>query len=173
MRILFPILAGMLILNGCGNNRNALPNDPTVRIVAVLHRPSARLSWANERDMLQLTPQEKEEITKTGMTGELEVVYTANCGSGSPEVRVVIIQTAPIAIQSPAKFPVPAAGSVVYAEERGVLKPLVTNAAPSSLVLEIKQEKNQTMFYMDYPRDMTRYGGVVFWWDEKGKWHEL
>ena len=167
MRILLVVIIGVFFVSGCGNNSK----DPTVRIVAVLQRPAVGLSWANERDMLQLTPEEKKKISDAGVTGELEVVYTAGRGSGSPEVRVVIIQAAPLLF--PTRIPVPINGSVVYLQERGVLKQVVTNSALSSLILEIKQETNQTMFYMDYPRDMTRYGGAVFWWDANGKWHEL
>jgi hypothetical protein len=121
--------------------------------------------------MLQLTPQEKEAVAKSGVTGELEVVYTAGRGSGSREVRVVIIQTGPL--QSAARLLVPTSGSFVYVQESGSLKPLVTNSTPSSLVMEIKQQPRETVFFMDYPRDKTRYGGAIFWWDEKGRFREL
>src|SRR5690242_18641071 len=66
--------------------------DISVRIVAVLQRPSESLSWSNEREMLQLTSAEKDAITKSGVLGNMEVVYSTGRGSGSREVRIVIIQ---------------------------------------------------------------------------------
>jgi hypothetical protein len=42
-----------------------------------------------------------------------------------------------------------------------------------SLTLEIFQEKKETTFFMDYPRDRVLAGGSIFWWDTNGKWHEL
>ena len=151
-------------------NRQAA-EDISVRIVAILQRPSQHLSWWNERELLQLTKEEKDAIVKSGVTGEMEVVYTTGRGSGSGEVRVVIIQTSPLS--SDAKLPVPQSGSYIYIQRDGALKPLLTNSAASSLTLEIYQRKRETVFFMDYPRDRVRSGGAVFWWDENGKWHEL
>jgi hypothetical protein len=145
--------------------------DISVRIVAVLQRSSQHLSWSNERDGLQLTKEEKDAIVKSGVTGEMEVVHTTGGGSGSREVRVVIIQTSPLS--SDAKLPVPERGSFIYIQRDGMLKPLLTNSAVSSLTLEIYQQKRETVFFMDYPRDRVRSGGAVFWWDENGKWHML
>ena len=149
----------------------AAAENISVRIVAVLQRPATQLSWINEREMLQLTREEKEAIEANGVTGQLEVVYTTGRGSGSREVRVVIIQTNPL--KENARLPVPESGSAIYLEKEGVLKPLSKNFPTSSLTLEIYQEKKETTFFMDYPRDRVRSGGSIFWWDENGKWHEL
>ncbi len=121
--------------------------------------------------MLQLTPEEKKAIEADGVRGQLEVVYTTGRGSGSREVRVVIIQSSPL--KENARLPVPESGSAIYIEKEGALKPLSTNFPVSSLTLEIYQEKKETTFFMDYPRDRVRSGGSIFWWDENGKWHEL
>ena len=149
----------------------AAKEDISVRIMAVLQRPSDRLSWSNEREMLQLNAAEKDAITKSGVTGELEVVYTTGRGSGSREVRVVIIQTSPLSAD--AVLPVPESGSFIYIQDHGSLKPLFTNSMASTLKLEIFQQKPDTVFFMDYPRDGVRSGGSIFWWDENGKWHML
>jgi hypothetical protein len=149
----------------------AAAEDISVRIMAVLQRPSDRLSWSNESEMLQLTTAEKDAITKSGVTGELEVVYTTGRGSGSREVRVVIIQTSPLSAD--AVLPVPETGSFIYIQDHGSLKPLFTNSVASTLKLEIYQQKPDTVFFMDYPRDGVRSGGSIFWWDENGKWHML
>ncbi len=149
----------------------AQATDLTVRTVSVLQRPAPRLAWVNEREMLQLTREEKEAIAASGVTGQLEVVYTAGSGSGSKEVRVVIIQKGPL--KANARLPVPSSGSAIYIEKDGTLTPLLTNSPPSALTLEIFQEKKETAFFLDYPRDRTRYGGAVFWWDENGNWHQL
>ena len=149
----------------------AAAENISVRIVAVLQRPAPQLSWTNEREMLQLTHEEKEAIEASDITGQLEVVYTTGEGSGSKEVRVVIIQSNPL--MENARLPVPESGSAIYIEKKGVLKPLSTNFPASALTLEIYQEKKETTFFMDYPRDGVRSGGSVFWWDENGKWHEL
>lgn len=149
----------------------AAKENISVRIMAVLQRPSDRLSWSNEREMLQLNAAEKDAITKSGITGELEVVYTTGRGSGSREVRVVIIQTSPLSAD--AVLPVPENGSFIYIQDHGSLKPLFTNSVASTLKLEIYQQKPDTVFFMDYPRDGVRSGGSIFWWDENGKWHML
>ena len=151
--------------------KNAAAEDISVRIVSVLPRSVPQLSWLNEREMLQLTREEKEAIAANGVTGRLEVVYTAARGSGSKEVRVVIIQKGPL--QANARLPVPKSGSAIYIQEEGKLKPFSFNSLASSLTLEIFQEKKETAFFMDYPRDRTRYGGAIFWWDENGKFHEI
>jgi hypothetical protein len=149
----------------------AAAEDISVRTVSVLQRPASQVSFVNERDMLKLTPEEKDAIAAKGVTGELEVVYTAGSGSGSKEVRVVIIQRGPL--KANARLPVPSSGSAIYVERDGALTPLLTNSPPSALTLEIFQEKKETTFFLDYPRDRTRYGGAVFWWDENGRFHEL
>lgn len=150
----------------------AAAEDITVRIIAVLQRPAPRLSWVNEREMLQLTREEKEAIATNGVTGQLEVVYTTGRGgNASREVRVVIIQSGPL--KENARVPVPESGSAIYIEKERALKPLFTKFSASSLTLEIYQEKKETTFFMDYPRDRVRSGGSIFWWDENGKWHEL
>src|SRR5687767_2744128 len=89
MRILFLTFVAGLLLSGCRNKRSGTMDVPAVRIVAVLHRPTAGLTWANEREMLQLTPDEKDAISKTAIRGELEVVYTTGRGSGPQEVRII------------------------------------------------------------------------------------
>src|SRR5437016_4020750 len=132
----------------------AAAEDINVRIVAVLQQPALQLSWVNERQMLQLTREEKEATATNGVTGQLEVVYTTGRGSGSREVRVVIIQSSPL--KANARLPVPESGSAIYIEKEGVLKPLSTNFLASSLTLEIYQEKKETTFFMDYPRDRVR-----------------
>ena len=147
------------------------PEDISVRIMAVLQRPSEHLSWTNEQEMLQLNTAEKAAITKSGVTGEMEVVYTTGRGSGSREVRVVIIQNSPLTADT--RLPVPENGSFIYIQDGGSLKPLFTNSMPSSLTLQIHQQKGETVFSMDYPRDGVRSGGSIFWWDKNGKWHEL
>lgn len=149
----------------------AAVEDISVRIIAVLQRPAPQLSWFNEREMLQLTREEKEAIGTNGVTGQLEVVYTTGRGSGSREVRVVIIQRGPLTTNT--RLPVPESGSAIYIERDGTLIPVFTNSLPSSLILEIYQEKRRTTFFMDYPRDRVRSGGAIFWWDENGKWNEL
>ncbi len=149
----------------------AAAEDISVRVVAVLQRPALELSWIDEHGLPQLTAEEKGAIATNGVTGQLEVVYSTGRGSGSREVRVVIIQTSPLS--SDAKLPVPESGSFIYIQNGGTLKPLLTNSVVSSLILEIYQQKRETVFFMDYPRDRTRSGGTVFWWDENGKWHEL
>jgi len=156
---------------GSSQWNKAAAENISVRIVAVLQRPAPQLSWTNEREMLQLTREEKEAIESNGVTGQLEVVYTTGRGSGSREVRVVIIQSSPL--KENARLPVPESGSAIYIEKEGALKPLSTNFPVSSLTLEIYQEKKETTFFMDYPRDRVRSGGSIFWWDENGKWHEL
>jgi len=188
--ILVSMLSILAVMSGCGrvNEKDvnaqskmvpgspewnkAAAEDITVRIMAVLLRPAAQLSWVNERDMLQLTPEEKEEIATNGVTGKLEVVHTTGSGgNASREVRVVIIQSRPL--KENARLPVPENGSAIYIEKAGILTPVSTNFFQSSLTLEIFQEKKETTFFMDYPRDRVRAGGAVFWWDESGKWHEL
>jgi hypothetical protein len=156
---------------GSSQWNKAAAEDINVRIVAVLQRPASHLSWVNEREMLQLTREEKEAIATNGATGQLEVVYTAGRGSGSKEVRMVLIQSSPL--KENGRLPVPESGSAIYIEKEGALKPLSTNFPVSSLTLEIFQEKKDTTFFMDYPRDRVRYGGSIFWWDENGKWHML
>lgn len=145
--------------------------DISVRIVAVLQRPAPQLSWFDEQDTLKLTREEKESIATNGVTGQMEVVSTTGPGGGSREVRVVIIQTSPL--KANARLAVPERGSAIYIEKDGVLKPLFTNFPASSLTLEIYQEKRETTYFMDYPRDRVRSGGSIFQWDENGKWHEL
>jgi hypothetical protein len=142
----------------------------TVRIVVVLRRPDTGLRYS-ERGALRLTDQEKEVISANGITGELEVVYNPGRGTGSREVRVVIIQSRPL--KADARLPVPEAGSSIYIEREGILKPLAPTPPASSLTLELREEKKETMFFLDYPRDGVRYGGSLFWWDENGKWHPL
>jgi hypothetical protein len=156
---------------GSSQWNNAAAEDISVRIVAVLQRPAAQLGWINEHNLPQRTREEKEVIATNGVTGQLEVVYSTGRGSGSREVRVVIIQTSPLT--SDVKLPVPESGSSIYIQDGGTLKPLLTNSVASSLTLEIYQQKRETVFFMDYPRDRVRSGGAVFWWDENGKWHEL
>ena len=156
---------------GSSEWQEAAAEDISVRIVAVLRRPAETLSWIDEREMLQLTREEKKTVETEGVTGQMEVVYTTGRGSGSHEVRLVIIQCGPLS--SNAVLAVPRSGSFIYVQDGGALKPLVTNSVVSSLKLEIYQEKRETAFFMDYPRDRTRYGGAVFWWDENGKWHML
>jgi hypothetical protein len=156
---------------GSSQWNKAAAEDINVRIVAVLQRPASQLSWVNEREMLQLTREEKEAIATNGVTGQLEVVYTTGRGSGSREVRVVIIQSSPL--KENGRLHVPESGSAIYIEKEGALQPLSTNFPASSLTLEIFQEKKETTFFMDYPRDRVRAGGSIFWWDANGKWHEL
>src|ERR1700722_13743675 len=74
----------------------AAAEDISVRIVAVLQKPAPQLSWINERQMLQLTPDEKKIIENAGVKGQMEVVSSDGRGSGSKEVRVVIIQSGPL-----------------------------------------------------------------------------
>jgi hypothetical protein len=149
----------------------AAPDDISVRIVAVLQRPAYQLEWINERQMLQLTPEEKATIASHGVRGKLEVVYTTARGSGSSQVRVVIIQTSPL--KTNALLQVPKSGSAIYLQQDGDLKPLSPNIPVSSLRMRIMQEKGQTTFSLDYPRDGVTSGGSIFWWDEQGKWHPL
>jgi hypothetical protein len=157
---------------GSSEWNKAAAEDISVGIVAVLQKPSQRLSWLNERGALQLKQEEKDAITKSGVTGEMEVVCSrGGAGSGSREVRVVIIQRSPLNVD--VRLPVPASGSFIYIQDGGTLKPLLTNSVASSLTLEIYQHKRETVFFMDCPRDRVRRGGAVFWWDENGKWHEL
>src|SRR5271170_2825009 len=113
--------------------------------------------------MLQLSAAEKDAITKSGVTGELEVVFTTGRGSGSREVRVVLIQTSPLSADG--VLSIPEHGSFIYIQDQGSLKPLFTNAVASSLKLEIYQQKRDTVFFMNYPRDGVRSGGSLFWWD--------
>lgn len=145
--------------------------DISVRIVAVLQRPAATLSWIDEHSLPQLTAEEKNAIAASGVTGQMEVVYTSGRGSGSREVRVVIIQTSPLSAD--AKLHVPEKGSYIYIQGGGTLKPLLTNSPASSLTLEIYQQKGETVFFMGYPRDRVRSGGSIFSWDENGHWHML
>jgi hypothetical protein len=51
--------------------------------------------------------------------------------------------------------------------------PPLSGPLKGSLTLEIFQEKKETTFFMDYPRDRVLAGGSIFWWDTNGKWHEL
>ncbi len=152
---------------------DAAAEDLTVRLVAVLQRPAPQLSWLKERGLLKLTKEEKAVIESKGVTGQMKVVHTTGRGSGSNEVRVVIIQKGPLNPNAKLKLPVPKSGSAIYIQDDGSLKPLSTNDVQSSLTLEVYQEKPHTGFFMDYPKDRTRYGGAIFWWDEKGKLHEL
>lgn len=158
-----------LLCVGC-NKYNESEEDVSVQIVSVLQSPASQLSWVNEREMLQLNPQEKETIQNHGIKGQFEVVSIAKRGSGSKEVRVVIVQTHPLKRNS--QISIPQNGYAIYIENNGVLEPLLTNS-PSKLTLEIKQEKQATMFYMDYPKDRTRYGGGIFFWDENGNFHGI
>ena len=170
MRILFLIMLSVFVTVVCGSGCSRA-YDPSVRIVVVLQHPAAGLSWNERGDGLELTPQEKQSISKARVTGHLEVVYSGGRVSGSPEVRIVIIQVGPL--QSSTSLPVPALGSAVYIQQGGALRPVETNSQLSSLVVELKQVGNQTMFYMNYPRDMTRYGGELTAWDDNGKWRGL
>ena len=149
----------------------AAAEDISVRIISVFHRPAANLSWINEHDLPQLTAEEQEAIAKHGVTGQMEVVYSTARGSGSKEVRVVINQTGPLTAN--ARLAVPKSGSAIFIHETGELKPLFTNSPPSALILEIFQEKKETTFFLDYPRDRVRSGGAMFWWDEDGHFHEI
>ena len=178
-----------LLLSGCGRKsekdihseskmtfnspewNKAAAEDISVRIISVLHRPAGSLSWINEHDLPQLTAEEQEAIAKHGVTGQMEVVYSTARGTGSKEVRVVIIQSGPLITN--AHLAVPKSGCAIFIQETGELKPLFTNSPPSALTLEIFQEKKQTTFFFDYPRDRVRSGGAIFWWDENGNWHEL
>jgi hypothetical protein len=145
--------------------------DISVRIVAVLQRPAAKLSWIDEHSLPQLTTEERKAIAASGVTGQMEVVYSTGRGTGSREVRVVIVQGSPLSAD--AKLRVPESGSYIYIQDGGTLKPLLTNSPASSLTLEIYQQKGETVFFMDYPRDRVRSGGSIFWWDENGHWHML
>jgi len=118
------------ILIGCGRNSYHNPNvdskmifgskewndaaaeDISVRLVAVLQRPAVQLTWINEHNLPQLTRVEQEAIAAKGDTGQMEVVYSTGRGSGSKEVRVVIIQSSPL--KANARLPVPESGSAIY-----------------------------------------------------------
>jgi hypothetical protein len=145
--------------------------DISVRIVAVLQKPAPQLSWINERQMLQLTPDEKKIIENVGVKGQMEVVSSDGRGSGSKEVRVVIIQSGPLAAD--ARLIVPRNGSAIYLQDGGKLEPLWTNSTPSALQLEIYHLKSSTAFFLDYPRDQTRYGGDIISWNTNGTYHRL
>ena len=190
MNIMSPIrsLLAALLLVGCDKNPAIDPNsqskmvfgspewnkaaaeDISVRVVSVLRQPGKELSWQNEGRVFSLTQEEQEAIKKS-VTGQLQVVYTTGRGSGSREVRVVIIMSGPL--KENARLPFPETGSYIYLQEGGALKPLLTNSPPSALTLEIYQEKTNTVFFMDYPRDRVRSGGAIFFWDENGRFHEI
>jgi hypothetical protein len=159
------------IVYGSPEWNKAAKENISVRIVSVLQRPDSQLSWINERDLLQLKPEEKEAIRSRGVKGQLEVVSTDGRGSGLREVRMVIIQGSPL--KQNARLPVPESGSAIYIENGGKLEPLFTNSTPSALTLEIYQDKTDTIFFMDYPRDRVRCGGGMFRWDENGNFHGI
>jgi len=183
------ILLSLAVLAGCYRNceqdRHSQPNmkpgspewnaasaeDISVRILAVLQKPADQLSWANEREMLRLTLDEKRSIATNGIKGELQVVYTTGRGGGSKEVRVVIVQSGPL--KADVRLPVPKFGSAIFVERAGELQPLPGNPPRSALTLEIFQERKETTFFMNIPKEGVRSGGAIFWWDENGKWHPL
>jgi len=181
------VLAISLGLVGCGDSRKASMNSnahPTfgsalwkeaaaeninVRIISVLRRPSPSLTWSEDRPGLNLSQHEKQIIQSEGVTGELEVIKSDGRGSGSREVRVVVIQNSPV--MKSVNLPVPAMGSFIYIQEEDSLVPLFTNGLASALVLQVVPQRGYTAFRLDYPRDRTAYGGAIFWWDEEGRFH--
>jgi len=147
----------------------AAAEDIRVHMISVVYLPGEKLSW--EDDIDKLTDEEKEAITKADLTGRLRVVLGQTRGSGSREVRVVIILRSPL--KKSALLPVPEYGSAIYVQEDDSLKPLLTNAIPSALTIELYQKQLVTEFFMDYPRDRVRCGGGIFLWDENGHFHEI
>ena len=147
----------------------AAAEDIRVHITSVVQLPGKALTWEDNLD--RISDEEREVIAKAGVTGQLRVVLAQTRGSGSREVRIVIILSAPL--KEYARLPVPETGSYIYIQEDAALKLLLTNSAPSALTLEIYQEKTNTVFFMDYPRDRVRCGGGIFLWDEKGHFREI
>jgi hypothetical protein len=145
--------------------------DISVRLVAVVQRAGHGLSWIHESDMLRLTQEEKTIIERAGVTGQMEVVNTTERGSGHLTVRVVIIQHGPLTAKS--QLTVPNRGSSIFVEEGIGFKPVSTNSVASGLVVELQQEGSETSFYLNYPRDRTRSGGGLFWWDANGEYKGL
>ena len=182
-----PSLLAALLLAGCDKNPAIDPNsqskmvfgspewnkaaaeDIRVHIISVVQLPGEALSWEDNLD--RIVDDEREAIAKAGVTGQLRVVLAQTRGSGSHEVRIVIILSSPL--KENARLPVPETGSYTYIQEDATLKPLLTNSAPSALTLEIYQEKTNTVFFMDYPRDRVRCGGGIFLWDGKGHFREI
>jgi len=180
-------IGALVLLAGCGRAAPQSPNtkstmvfgspewnkaaaeDIRVHIISVVQMPGKALSWEDNLD--RIADDEREAIAKAGVTGQLRVVLAQTRGSGSREVRVVIILAGPL--KENARLPVPETGSYIYIQEDAALKLLLTNSAPSALTLEIYQEKTNTVFFMDYPRDRVRCGGGIFLWDEKGHFREI
>ena len=147
----------------------AAAEDIRVHITSVVQLPGKAMTWEDNLD--RISDEERDVIAKAGVTGQLRVVLAQTRGSGSREVRVVIILSAPL--KENARVPVPENGSYIYLQDGGALKPLLTNSVPSALTLEMYQEKTNTVFFMDYPRDRVRSGGAIFFWDENGKFHQI
>ena len=182
-----PSLLAALLLAGCDKNPAIDPNsqskmifgspewnkaaaeDIRVHIISVVQLPGEALSWEDNLD--RISDDEREALAQAGVTGQLRVVLAQTRGSGSREVRVVIILSGPL--KENARLPVSETGSYIYIQEDAALKPLLTNSAPSALTLEIYQEKTNTVFFMDYPRDRVRCGRGIFLWDEKGHFREI
>jgi len=180
-------IGALVLLAGCGRAAPQSPNtkstmvfgspewnkaaaeDIRVHIISVVQMPGKALSWEDNLD--RISDEEREALAKAGGTGQMRVVLAQTRGSGSREVRIVIILSAPL--KENARLPVPETGSYIYIQEGTTLKPLLTNSAPSVLTLEIYQEKTNTVFFMDYPRDRVRCGGGIFLWDEKGHFREI
>ena len=146
--------------------KKAAAEDISVRIISVLQRPSPSLTWREDRPGLNLSQLEKQIIESQSVTGELEVIKSDGRGSGSMEVRVVIIQHSPVT--KSVNLPVPARGSFIYIQKEESLAPLFTDGLPSALVLQVSPQPGYTAFRLDYPRDRTTYGGALFWWDKDG-----
>jgi hypothetical protein len=151
---------------GSAQWKEAAAENINVRIISVLRRPSPSLTWKDDRPGLSLSRHEKQIIQSQGVTGELEVIKSDGRGSGSREVRVVVIQHSPVT--KSVNLPVPARGSFIYIQKDDSLVPLFTNGLPSALVLQVAPQRGYTAFCLDYPRDRTAYGGAIFWWDENG-----
>ena len=180
-------IGALVLLAGCGRAAPQSPNtkstmvfgspewnkaaaeDIRVHIISVVQMPGKALSWEDNLD--RIADDEREAIAKAGVTGQLHVVLAQTRGSGAREVRIVIILSAPL--KENARLPVPETGSYIYLQDGGVLKPLLTNSAPSALTLEIYQGKSSKVFFMDYPHDRVRCGGGIFLWDEKGHFREI
>jgi hypothetical protein len=79
---------------------------------------------------------------------------------------VVVIQERPLT--KSAILSVPAEGSAVYMQEGDGLVRLDTPGPPSALQLELTAQPGETRYWLDYPQDRTRYGGVLFLWDKDG-----
>jgi hypothetical protein len=152
---------------GSSRWEKAAAENLNVTLISVIQTPSANLTWQDDLPGMTLSVDEKRILREHKMTGKLEVISTAGRGTGTEKVRVVVVQQSQLIRK--VRLLVPEKGSYIYVQKGGTLSPLFTNSPPSVLSIDVVPEPGETMYYLDYPRDRTRYGGSLFSWDKTGK----